>query len=175
MEGMMYPFGYGDGGGGPTRQLVEMAKRCEDLEGAPRTQYEHPAAYFERIEKRNPSPGLFGRALPCMAQGNVYCSGKNKTGTAAEIMMKETEYWNAVLAAALLCREKSGLSEQETSLWDAWKGHEVIKALWKRLLFQQFHDILPGTGIARVHREAEEELTGLRKAVRIFCGKFSKS
>ena len=36
--------------------------------------------------------------------------------------------------------------------------HERLDDLWKKLLFNQFHDIAPGTSIARVHEQAEEEL-----------------
>ncbi len=38
---------------------------------------------------------------------------------------------------------------------------EALQKLWKRLLLQEFHDILPGTGIARVHEEAVRELEAI--------------
>ena len=48
IDGLIYPFGFGDGGGGPTREMLEIVRRCRDLEGAPRCRMESPVRYFER-------------------------------------------------------------------------------------------------------------------------------
>jgi alpha-mannosidase len=46
----LYPFGYGDGGGGPTRSMLEAARRLADLEGAPRVQLDTVASFFQKAE-----------------------------------------------------------------------------------------------------------------------------
>ncbi|WP_251209125.1 alpha-mannosidase [Acetatifactor aquisgranensis] len=143
MDGMIYPFGYGDGGGGPTRELLETVRRCADLEGAPRTRYADPVSYFEKVRERGTENVFTGEIYLAWHRGTYTAQAKTKRGVRrAEIMLKEAEYWDTVRAL---------YAGSDT-------GRERLKELWKRLLFQQFHDVLPGTGIARVHREAEREL-----------------
>ncbi|MDO4292260.1 MAG: glycoside hydrolase family 38 C-terminal domain-containing protein [Eubacteriales bacterium] len=156
--GMMYPFGYGDGGGGATRQEVEELRRCADLEGAPRTVYESPEAYFKKVEVAGTDNVFTGELYLAWHRGTYTAQAKTKLGVRrAECALKEAEYWNAV------CAVLAG--------WDAAQDAAALKALWKRLLFQEFHDILPGTGIARVHEEAERELDSIaREAEEILRG-----
>lgn len=145
VDGMIYPFGYGDGGGGPTRELLETVRRCSDLEGAPKTRYADPVSYFKQVEERGTENVFTGEIYLAWHRGTYTAQAKTKRGVRrAEIILKEAEYWNAVLAS-------------QTGEADDGK----LKALWKRLLFQEFHDILPGTGIARVHQEAEAELESI--------------
>ncbi len=49
-KGRLLPFGYGDGGGGPTREHLEFARRERDLEGLPRCEIEAPANYFDSMD-----------------------------------------------------------------------------------------------------------------------------
>lgn len=158
MEGMIYPFGYGDGGGGPDRELLETVRRCRDLEGAPRTTYADPVTYFEKLEERG-TENVFAGELYLAWHRGVYTAqaGTKKGVRRAEAMLKEAEYWNTVYT--LRREEKSGPKTPDThKKRDGMASHNRLKELWKRLLFQEFHDILPGTGIARVHGEACEEL-----------------
>ncbi len=53
IDTFIFPFGFGDGGGGATREMAEVAKRVKDLEGAPRTRMESPVRFFERLEEEN--------------------------------------------------------------------------------------------------------------------------
>ena len=152
IEGMIYPFGYGDGGGGPTRELLETARRCADLEGAPRTRYEDPVSYFERAKERGTENVFVGEIYLAWHRGTYTAQAKTKRGVRrAEVMLKEAEYWNTVLS---LQGKANGEQGRENIV-------ARIRELWKRLLFQEFHDILPGSGIAKVHQEAEEELEAI--------------
>lgn len=149
MEGMLYPFGYGDGGGGPTRELLETVRRCRDLEGAPRTKYADPVSYFEALKERGTENVFAGELYLAWHRGTYTAQARTKKGVRrAEAMLKEAEYWNTV--RALQKKDEEGAA-----------AHRELKKLWMRLLFQEFHDVLPGTGIARVHKEAEEELADI--------------
>ncbi len=143
VDGLMFPFGYGDGGGGPTREMVEMARRCRDLEGAPRCHMESPVAYFER---RPEAEEVFrGELYLAWHRGTLTSQARTKAGIRrAEVKLKQVEY---AMSQWLLSGKK---------LREEWK--ERLEALWKKLLFNQFHDIAPGTSIARVHERAEAEL-----------------
>ena len=143
IDGLMFPFGFGDGGGGPTREMVEMAMRCADLEGAPRCRMEHPVEYFRRQDHVEHT--FRGELYLAWHRGVWTSQTKTKQGIRhAEIGLKRLEFF---LSRQLL----SGKPMPEN-----WK--ERLEELWKKLLFNQFHDIAPGSSIARVHERAEEEL-----------------
>ncbi len=148
MDGMLYPFGYGDGGGGPTREMVEKLRRCADLEGAPRCRVESPTAFFQRqTEVENVYKGELYLAWH---RGTLTSQARTKRGIRkAETALKLAEYQAAqrMLTGAPL---PPGARER-------------LEALWEKLLFNEFHDISPGTSIARVHERAERELREVRE------------
>lgn len=151
IDSMLYPFGYGDGGGGPICETLEYARRCTDLEGAPRVRYESPEQYFQRLEEAGSENVFAGELYLAWHRGTYTAQARTKLGVRrAECVLKEAEYWNSVLTAWQICR---GIKDG-----DRVERAERLRKLWKRLLFQEFHDILTGTGIARVHEEAEKEL-----------------
>ena len=143
IDGLMFPFGFGDGGGGPTRDMVEMAQRCADLEGAPRCHMENPVRYFERYPDTENT--FCGELYLAWHRGTLTSQAKTKAGIRrAEIALKRVEFVMSMLMV-------SG-----QAIRPEWK--EKLEQLWKQLLFNQFHDIAPGTSIARVHERAEKEL-----------------
>ena len=143
IDGLMFPYGFGDGGGGPTREMVEMQKRCADLEGAPRCRMENPVKYFER--NADPAETFSGELYLAWHRGTLTTQAKTKQRIRrAEIAMKQLEY---VLSRQMLAGK---------AMPENWR--EQLDGLWKKLLFNQFHDIAPGTSIARVHERAEKEL-----------------
>ncbi len=143
IDGLMFPYGFGDGGGGPTREMVEMARRCADLEGAPRCHTESPIKYFEKLGDVENT--FRGEMYLAWHRGTLTSQAKTKRGIRkAEIALKQLEY---MLSRRLLTGEAMPCDWQER-----------LEELWKKLLFNQFHDIAPGTSIARVHERAEREL-----------------
>lgn len=143
IDGLMFPFGFGDGGGGPTREMVEMAKRCADLEGAPRCRMENPVKYFERHPE--PVDTFCGELYLAWHRGTLTSQAKTKKGIRdAENALRRTEFF---LSRQLLSGKE---------MPDNWR--QRLDDLWKKLLFHQFHDVAPGTSIARVHERAEREL-----------------
>ena len=143
VDGLMFPFGFGDGGGGPTREMVEMANRCADLEGAPRCHMEHPVKYFERLGEVENT--FRGELYLAWHRGTLTSQTKTKRGIRkAEIALKQLEF---ILSRQMLAGKE---------MPENWS--ERLDKLWKKLLFNQFHDIAPGTSIERVHKRAEREL-----------------
>ena len=143
IDGLIYPFGYGDGGGGPTREMVEMARRCADLEGAPRCRMESPVKYFERLQDVENT--YCGELYLAWHRGTLTTQARTKRGIRkAEIALKQVEY---ALSRTMLRGE---------SVKQEWK--QELKRLWDLLLFNQFHDVAPGTSIRRVHEQAEQDL-----------------
>ena len=143
IDGLMFPFGFGDGGGGPTREMVEMANRCADLEGAPRCHMESPVKYFERLDEVENT--FRGELYLAWHRGTLTSQTKTKRGIRkAEIALKQLEF---ILSRQMLAGKEMPVN---------WR--EKLDELWKKLLFNQFHDIAPGTSIACVHERAEQEL-----------------
>ena len=143
IDGFMFPFGFGDGGGGPTREMVEMAKRCADLEGAPRCHMEHPVKFFERLgEVEN----VFrGELYLAWHRGTLTSQAKTKSLIRqAENRLRQLEFF--------LSRQMLSGKEMPQN----WR--QRLDDLWKTLLFNQFHDIATGASIKRVHETAEAEL-----------------
>ncbi|TCL68567.1 alpha-mannosidase [Hydrogenispora ethanolica] len=139
----LFPFGYGDGGGGPVREHLEYARRMRDLEGVPRLRYCHPNEFFEDLaEKGLPENHYVGELYFQAHRGTYTSQAKTKRGNRrAEFALREAELWGA---AAHGCQGS------------AYPRAE-LERLWQKVLFNQFHDILPGTSIQRVHQEAEAD------------------
>ncbi|MDR9857377.1 glycoside hydrolase family 38 C-terminal domain-containing protein [Paenibacillus sp. VCA1] len=144
-------FGHGDGGGGSNRDDLEFMRRLGNLEGVPKTKHGSPIEYFEdQIEKGIPDKKYIGE-LYYPAHRGTYTTQAiiKKLNRKAEIGFREAELWGA--AAALLHNRTY--------------PHAELDRLWKNLLLHQFHDILPGSSIHRVHEEAQIELKELNQKV----------
>lgn len=149
IDTFLYPFGYGDGGGGPTEIMVEMAARCRDLEGAPRCTMESPAAFFDRLDGRKIRNVYYGELYLAWHRGTYTAQAGIKRGVRrTEYALREAEYLAGLMRLAGKYKHPS---EEEKVL-------RKLEELWKTLLIQEFHDILPGSSIQRVNEEAREAL-----------------
>lgn len=137
----LLPFGYGDGGGGPTREMLAAARRTADLEGSPRVRIGSAAEFFSEAAKDYPSPPVWVGELYLELHRGTYTSQANtKRGNRrCEHLLREAELWSATAAV------RTGAPYPAAEL----------KRLWRLVLLQQFHDILPGSSIAWVHQDAE--------------------
>ncbi|MCN9241553.1 glycosyl hydrolase-related protein [Streptomyces sp. RY43-2] len=138
------PFGHGDGGGGPTREMLERARRLRDLEGSAKVVVEHPDAFFKAAREEYPDAPVWVGELYLELHRATYTSqARTKQGNRrSEHLLREAELW--ATTAAL---HAPGYTYP----------YEKLDRLWKTVLLHQFHDILPGSSIAWVHREAEAE------------------
>ncbi|MFE9675147.1 alpha-mannosidase [Streptomyces sp. NPDC006259] len=138
------PFGWGDGGGGPTREIMERARRLADLEGSPKVVVEHPDDFFAKARAEYPDAPVWNGELYLELHRATYTSqARTKQGNRrSEHRLREAELW--ATTAAL---HAPGYAYP----------HDKLDRLWKTVLLHQFHDILPGSSIAWVHREAEAE------------------
>ncbi|GAA1789371.1 alpha-mannosidase [Agromyces lapidis] len=137
----LVPFGYGDGGGGPTREMLASAHRTASLEGSPQVRLSSPREFFETAEAEYPAPPVWAGELYLEFHRGTYTSqARTKRGNRrCEHLLREAELWATTAAVR-------GVSEYPRA--------ELDEA-WQTVLLQQFHDILPGSSIAWVHREAE--------------------
>lgn len=146
------PFGWGDGGGGPTREMLAAASRSASLEGIPRVELASPATFFAAAQAEDPEPAIWkGEMYLELHRGTYTSQARTKKGNrVCESLLREAEIW------ATSATVRSG----------ARYPYEVIDDAWRRVLLLQFHDILPGSSIAWVHREAEETYAAVAAALR---------
>ncbi|WP_022888581.1 alpha-mannosidase [Agromyces italicus] len=137
----LVPFGYGDGGGGPTREMLASAHRAASLEGSPQVRLSSPREFFEAAEAEYPAPPVWAGELYLEFHRGTYTSqARTKRGNRrCEHLLREAELWATTAAV------RGAAQYPRTELDEAWQT----------VLLQQFHDILPGSSIAWVHREAE--------------------
>ncbi|ADG78747.1 Glycoside hydrolase family 38 OS=Tsukamurella paurometabola (strain ATCC 8368 / DSM / CCUG 35730/ CIP 100753 / JCM 10117 / KCTC 9821 / NBRC 16120 / NCIMB 702349 / NCTC 13040) OX=521096 GN=Tpau_2136 PE=3 SV=1 [Tsukamurella paurometabola] len=139
------PVGYGDGGGGTTREMIGKAERLANLEGSARVHWVHPDEFFDAAKAELPDPAVWvGELYLELHRGTLTSQHATKaTHRRCEQALLEAELWAATAAV------QQGLAYP----------YGDLDALWEQVLLHQFHDILPGTSIAWVHREAVAVLT----------------
>ncbi|WP_101787172.1 alpha-mannosidase [Nonomuraea indica] len=136
------PTGWGDGGGGTTREMVAKAARMRDLEGSATVTWETPAQFFAKAEAEYPAPPVWvGELYLELHRATLTSQVRTKQGNRrSESLLREAELWAATASV------RAGFDYP----------HERLDRIWKTVLLHQFHDILPGSSIAWVHREAEK-------------------
>ena len=141
-----YLFGYGDGGGGPTRQMIEMLSRAEDLQGLPRTKIRSSDEFFDLLERDLPQTDR-----PKMI-GELYFEYHRGTYTSQAAV----KLWNR--KSEILLHDVAFLSAIASKLSAKFKyPAEELDRLWKLVLLNQFHDILPGSSITLVYEDAKKQ------------------
>jgi alpha-mannosidase len=148
---LLYIYGWGDGGGGPT---VAMLEARQILAALPRLPQVHPGRvdhYFERLYRRvwdDPRlPVWVGELYLEYHRGTYTSQGRTKQANrAAELLYREAEWLNA-WAVTL------GAENQQAAL----------NAGWQLILLNQFHDILPGSSIAQVYADSNADYAGVER------------
>ncbi|MCX4096879.1 alpha-mannosidase [Nocardia sp. alder85J] len=134
------PVGFGDGGGGTTREMIAKAARVRDLEGSPTVQWQSPAEFFAAAQAEYQDPPVWvGELYLELHRATLTSQAATKQGNRrGEHLLREAELWAATAAV------RAG----------ADYPYQALDRIWKTVLLLQFHDILPGSSIAWVHREA---------------------
>ena len=137
----LLPFGYGDGGGGPTREMLASAHRAADLEGSPKVELGSPREFFTRAQAEYPdAPVWLGELYLEFHRGTLTSQANTKRGNRrSEHLLREAELWATTAAVRVGYPYPAQRLEQ----------------CWRTVLLQQFHDILPGSSIAWVYADAE--------------------
>ena len=142
-------YGYSDGGGGPTREMVARIRRDHDLAGAPSIDFGTPDELFDRVrhdivdEAPDETPVFKGELYLELHRATLTSQQEMKRGCRREEnLLRTTEY---LCAAASVFNPKYRYPREE------------LDGIWKTLLLNQFHDILPGSAIAWVHRQARAD------------------
>lgn len=142
---ILISYGYGDGGGGPTREMIETSIRMEKgVKGIPCVRQEFARNYFdelaERVEGNRRLPVWEGEFYFEYHRGTLTSMGRNKrSNRKSELGLMDLELLS-VLAEKMVAYPT-----------------EELDAIWKLVLINQFHDILPGSSIKEVYDVTKAE------------------
>lgn len=148
---MLLCYGHGDGGGGVTREMLEMRRRLADMPGLPKVETGRVDEYFaglrDRVSQTEAYVHTWDGELYLELHRGTYTSQAyvKKMNRRLELLARETE-WLGVLGH---CMSKD---------WSHYRKEDLDQA-WKIILRNQFHDIIPGTSIAEVYEDTKKEYT----------------
>ena len=151
---MLWLYGVGDHGGGPTRDMLDTGVRWQDPKLAfPNLQFSTVQSFFNDIEKQMPS-----LAVPTW-NGELYLQ-KHRGVTTTQSLIKR---WNRKNEVLMLTTEKFA---SLASLSGSPYPQRQLNEAWKKVLFNQFHDILPGSSIHAVYIDADREHQEVARSAR---------
>lgn len=148
---VMTAYGYGDGGGGPTEEMLEYGRRLKDgLPGVPAVHQGSMLEFMEDLEKKvrdNPRlPTWVGELYLEYHRGTYTSMARNKRyNRKAELALRDLE------ALASLLHVKLGAGYPGEQLYEMW---EIV-------LLNQFHDIIPGSSIKEVYQDSDAQYADL--------------
>lgn len=135
-------YGIGDGGGGPTRNHLEYGLRLRNLEGCSKFRFSKAEDFLRYFDTLNPA------ALP-KAYGELYLEFHRGTYTTQAKMKKQNSTCESLIRTAEALLALSYKPEDANAA-------AVLRRIWEDTLLLQFHDILPGSSIGPVYRDASE-------------------
>lgn len=147
---LLFAYGWGDGGGGPTREMLELRRRFDKLPGMPKLKMGSAGEYFaglhERIRDAEPQVHTWNGELYFECHRGTYTSqARNKKyNRRLELLLRDAE-WLHTLAGVRRGDLQAGYPAAE------------LREIWEILLRNQFHDIIPGSSIKEVYEDSDLE------------------
>lgn len=149
---ILISYGYGDGGGGPTREMLETSIRMEKgVRGIPKVRQEFSRTYFDelfdRVKDNKRLPVWEGEFYFEYHRGTYTSMARNKrSNRKSEFMLMDLELLSYLAMNS-----------------NVEYPHEELDAMWKTTLINQFHDILPGSSIKEVYEVTKKEYEELKQ------------
>jgi alpha-mannosidase len=148
--------GWGDGGGGPSREMCENANRMKNLEGCPKTEWVNVSKFLERLrEDEVKRPVWVGELYLEYHRGTYTTQARTKRyNRKLEFLLREVELYSAMAMVHGLAYPSAALQKH-----------------WRTLLTNQFHDIIPGSSVRSVYEVAESEYADMEHELLALRGK----
>lgn len=146
-KNVLFSFGWGDGGGGPSRDMLEKGRRMSyGIEGCPTVKQEFTRDFFDRLAKEvegsDRLPVWSGELYLEFHRGTLTAQSRNKKyNRKSEYLYQDVETLG-VLAKLLAGKD--------------YPSEKILEG-WKIILLNQFHDIIPGSSIAPVYEDSKEQ------------------
>ncbi len=150
---ILISYGYGDGGGGPTREMLETSVRMEKgIKGIPKVRQEFAGVFFDELKEKV----WDNKRLPVW-EGELYFEYHRGTLTS----MARNKRANRKTELGLMDLELLGVLAEDKTAYPA----EQIYKMWETVLLNQFHDILPGSSIHEVYEVTKREYDQLHEQI----------
>lgn len=153
---LLLSYGYGDGGGGVNREMLEMRRRLEDMPGVPRVIPGRADEYFEGLKERIANTDRYvhtwdGELYLELHRGTYTSQAYNKRANRKlELLYREAEWMNVLALASM---QPAGKAD-----WSRYPKASLDEG-WTIILRNQFHDIIPGSSIGEVYEDSRIEYT----------------
>lgn len=151
----MNMFGYGDGGSGCTEEMIELMHRFDKLSVMPKCEHMGGSEFLEKNLKDNPNLKVF--------DGELYLEMHRGTFTTKSELKSKNRQLEYMFRSAEMLSVLRGEDNQQK-----------ITELYKKLLVNQFHDILPGSHIHPVYEDAIADYNEIEKGLNEIIGTGSK-
>lgn len=143
---LLHCYGYGDGGGGPTKEMLEQGGLLSrGIPGVPRVRFSTALDFFKTLEKE-----LSGKKVPTW-HGELYLQYHQGTFTTMADIKKNNRTSERMIMAAELLSSSAWVLERKS-----YPDRKLDEA-WRLILLNQFHDILPGSSIHEVYEESRAQ------------------
>ena len=152
---LLLSYGYGDGGGGVNREMLELRRRLNEMPGLPQVLTGRADEYFDRLHQTVAETDQYvhtwdGELYLEYHRGTYTSQAYNKRmNRKLELLYRDTE-WLSTLQSVF------------ASTWDNYPQQDLV-AGWKILLRNQFHDIIPGSSIREVYEDSTLEYEEARQ------------
>ncbi|NMA83389.1 MAG: alpha-mannosidase [Epulopiscium sp.] len=145
-QDVLVAFGYGDGGGGATYEMLEMGRRLsKGIQGSPTVKMGKVKDYFKRLEARVKN----NKKLPKWT-GELYLEYHRGTYTSMARNKRDNR------KSEIIYTDLEKILTFKEVVQEGYDKEALDKA-WKTILLNQFHDILPGTSIKDVYDVTQKE------------------
>ncbi|HXF62692.1 MAG TPA: glycoside hydrolase family 38 C-terminal domain-containing protein, partial [Caldilineaceae bacterium] len=147
---LLMAYGYGDGGGGPTREMLENIRELAEFPGAPRMRQGSVAEFFRKLEAESGDrlPVWNGELYLELHRGTYTTQSRNKRANRkSEFLLHDAEF-----LAALAAQVAPGYAYP----------HATLRRAWELVCLNQFHDIIPGSSIHAVYEESQQQYGEVR-------------
>ncbi|XP_048472979.1 alpha-mannosidase 2C1 [Rhincodon typus] len=134
-------FGFGDGGGGPTQDMLDRLQRVENTDGLPRVKQSSPETFFSILEADT--------TMLCTWVGELFLELHNGSYTSQAKIKKSNRKCECILRSVEVVSSLASV-QKDTFEYPSCQ----LQHLWRLLLLNQFHDVLPGTCIQSVVEDA---------------------
>lgn len=155
---LLVSFGYGDGGGGVNRDLLEARRRLDQIPGMPNVKTSTAGAYFRKLKKTVESTEQYvhtwdGELYLEYHRGTYTSQAYNKRmNRKMELLYRQAEWMTAMQAVQEHCLENA--------------RQEALTEGWRKILTNQFHDIIPGSSIHEVYEDSRRDYEEIRQIAR---------
>ncbi|MEC0130863.1 MULTISPECIES: alpha-mannosidase [Paenibacillus] len=146
---LLLSYGYGDGGGGVNREMLEMRRRLNDLPGLPKIETGTAGDYFRTLQETVANTDRYVHVW----DGELYLEYHRGTYTSQAYNKRMNR------KLELLYREAEWLNTLQSVMTGDWSNYRQtdLDEGWRIILRNQFHDIIPGSSIREVYEDSTIE------------------